>query len=251
MITNALTGTRIDEVETGIYRITTPVEIPGLPGGFSFTSYLAVDDEPLLFHTGLRQMFPLTLEAMAKVMAPQRLRHIGYSHFEADECGALNLLLEAAPEAQAFASRVSVLTSLNDYAERPGRALAHGEEFSTGRLRWRWLDTPHTPHGWDCGLVHETTTATLFCGDLFTRGGDGSNPVTGSEILTASEEFRKPLDYFAHAAATGAILEELAGLSPKLLATQHGSAYRGDGAALLRGLAGVLRARVDSLSQIR
>jgi flavorubredoxin len=241
MITNAQTGTRIDEVEAGFYRITTPVSIPELPGGFSFTSYLAVDDEPLLFHAGLRKMFPLTLEAMSKVIAPERLRHIGYSHFEADECGALNLLLEAAPQAQAFASRVSVLTSLNDYADRPGRGLGHGEEFTTGRRRWRWLDTPHTPHGWDCGLVFETTTATLFCGDLFTRGGSGNEPVTENEILTASEQFRKPLDYFAHAAATWRILEELAGLKPRLLATQHGSAYRGDGAGLLRGLAEVLR----------
>lgn len=242
MVTNPATGTRIDEIEAGIYRITTPVQIDALPGGFSFTSYLAVDDEPLLFHAGLRRMFPLTLEAISKVMPPERLRHIGYSHYEADECGALNLFLEIAPGATAFASRISVLTSLNDFADRPGRALAHGEEFSTGRRKWRWLDTPHTPHGWDCGLIHEETSGTLFCGDLFTRGGDGSQAVTESEILTASEEFRRPLDYFAHSTASGAILRNLAELRPKLLATQHGSAFRGDGGELLRGLAGMLKA---------
>jgi len=240
MITNSLSGTRIDEIADGIYRINTPVHIEALPGGFNFSQYLVVDREPLLFHTGLRRMFPLVAEAVSKVIPVDSVRHVGLSHFEADEAGAMNEWLAAAPSATPFASEIAVLTSVNDVADRPGRALSDGEEFSIGSHRLRWIYTPHVPHGWDCGVLFDTTTGTLLCGDLFTHGGTNCTPITESDILEPSEHFRKPLDYFAHSTGTTAILERLAALEPTTLACMHGSAYRGDGSSLLRGLAGIL-----------
>lgn len=240
MLTNAHTGTRIDEVAAGIYRINTPLRTDAIPGGFNLSQYLIVDDEPLVFHTGWRRWFPFVAEAIAKVVPLARIRHVGYSHFEGDEAGALNEFLAAAPHALPFASQVSVLTSLNDYAERPARALADGESWCTGQKNWVWLDTPHVPHGWDCGVLFDQTTNTLLCGDLFTQAGADTVPLTETEILTASEQMRKPLDYYAHATKTGAILERLAKLQPTTLACQHGSAYRGDGGQLLRDLAQIL-----------
>jgi flavorubredoxin len=239
VITNSESGTRIDEVASGIYRITTP--FPDLlPGGFSFNQYLIVDDEPLLFHTGLRRMFPLVREAVEAVIPVGRLRYLGLSHFEADECGAMNEFLAVAPFAQPLASAIGAMVSVNDVADRPGRGLADGEEFSTGAHRLAWIYTPHVPHGWDCGVLFDHTTRTLLCGDLFTQGGADRPPVTGEEVLGPSERFRKPLDYFAHSVGTSAILEKLAALGPTTLACMHGSAFRGDGAALLRGLSEIL-----------
>jgi flavorubredoxin len=235
MITNQATGTHVDEVAAGIYRICTPLDV--IPGGFTFNSYLIDDDEPLLFHTGYRKLFPVTLEAVAKVIPVERLRWIGGSHFEGDEYGALNNLLEAAPQAAPFGSGIGALTSLNDFAIRPARGFEDGEEFSIGGRRLKWLYTPHVPHGWDCGVLFDHSTRTLLCGDLFTQPGANMPPVTESEVLTASETMRGMMDYYAHATSTSAILEGLAGLGPSTLACQHGSAYRGDGAALLRELA--------------
>jgi flavorubredoxin len=235
MLTNSETGTRVDEVAAGIYRICTPADV--IPGGFTFNSYLIADDEPLLFHTGLRKLFPATLEAIRKVMPVAKLRWIGGSHFEGDEFGALNELLAVAPEAAPFGAEIGVLTSLNDFAARPARGLGDGEEFSLGARRLRWLSTPHVPHGWDCGVLFDLSTRTLLCGDLFTQPGANLPPLTESEVLTASEQMRGMLDYYAHAASTSAILGRLADLSPSTLACQHGSAYRGDGGSLLRELA--------------
>jgi len=240
MQTNAHTGTRIDEVAAGIYRINTPLRIDAIPGGFNVNQYLILDDEPLVFHTGWRKWFPFVAEAVNAVVPVDRVRHVGYSHFEGDESGAVNEFLAAAPHAVPFASHISVMTSLNDHADRPARGLADEQEFSTGRKTWRWIDTPHVPHGWDCGVLFDTTTATLLCGDLFTQPGAETPPVTESEVLTASEAMRKPMEYYAHAASTGRILERLAALNPRTLACQHGSAYRGDGAKLLRDLAAIL-----------
>ncbi len=234
MIVNNETGTRVDEVAAGIYRICTPMNV--IPGGFTFNSYLVCDDAPLLFHTGYRKLFAITLEAIAKVMPVEKLRWIGGSHFEGDEFGALNDFLTAAPEATPFGAEIGVLTSLNDFASRPARGLQDGEEFFIGR-QLKWLYTPHVPHGWDCGILFDVTTRTLLCGDLFTQPGANMPPVTESEVLTASEGMRQMMDYYAHATSTPAILERLASLRPSMLACQHGSAYRGDGAALLRELA--------------
>ena len=234
MITNQNTGTHVDEVAAGIYRICTPMDV--IPGGFTFSSYLITGDEPVLFHTGYRKLFPVTVEAIQSVMPAKKLRWIGGSHFEGDEYGALNELLEVAPEATAFGSQIGVLTSLNDFGSRPARGLGDGEEFSVGGRRLQWIYTPHVPHGWDCGVLYDVSTRTLLCGDLFTQAGAGMPAVTESEILTASEGMRGMMDYYAHATSTTAILERLAALNPAMLACQHGSAYRGDGAALLREL---------------
>jgi flavorubredoxin len=235
MITNQETGTRVDEVAAGIYRISTPLDV--IPGGFTFNSYLIADDEPALFHTGYKKLFPVTLEAISKVMPAEKLRWIGGSHFEGDEYGALNELLTAAPQATPFGTEIGVLTSLNDFGIRPARGLGDGEEFSIGSRRMKWMYTPHVPHGWDCGVLFDMSTRTLLCGDLFTQAGAGMPAVTESEILTASEGMRGMMDYYAHATSTTTILERLAALNPAMLACQHGSAYRGDGAALLRELA--------------
>jgi flavorubredoxin len=244
MITNGTSGTNISEIATGIYRINTPVSIPGTPG-FSFNQYLVVDDEPLLFHTGLKGLFPLVSEAIAAVMPVARLRYVALSHFEADECGALNEFLAVAPYAVAVCSRVAAMTSVNDFATRLPRVLADKEDLNLGQHRIRWFDTPHVPHAWECGLAMDMTTRTFFCGDLFTQGGSGAVALTESDILGPSEAFRKPLDYFAHAPQTRPVLEALAREEPATMACMHGSAWRGNGSQLLRALSDALAPPTD------
>jgi flavorubredoxin len=236
VITNPQSGTNVHEIAAGIYRINTPVAMPDGSGHFSFNQYLIDDEAPLLFHTGPRRMFPLVREAVGRVIPVARLRYVGFSHFEADECGALNEWLAAA-QAEPVCGRIAAMVSTNDVADRPARALADGEVLALGRHAVRWFDTPHTPHAWDCGLMMETSTRTFLCGDLFTQGGAGETPLTESDILGPSEAFRAPMDYYAHSPDTPRILERIAGERPTTLACMHGSAFRGDGAALLRALA--------------
>lgn len=240
MITNSHSGTRIDEVAAGIYRINTPLNIDAIPGGFNLSQYLIVDDEPVVFHTGWRQWFPWVSEAISKVIPVEKIRHIGYSHYEGDESGAIREFLAAAPQATPFASHIGMLTSLQDQSDRAARGLADGEEFRIGDKILQWFNTPHVPHGWDCGVLFEKTSRTLLCGDLFTQPGMDTPPVTEREVLTASETMRHAMEYYAHAINTTPILEKLAALNPATLACQHGSAFRGDGAALLRELARIL-----------
>lgn len=232
--------TRIDEIGDSIYRIYTPIQLPG--GGFSFNQYLILDDAPLLFHTGLRRMFPLVRAAIARVLPPARLRYVAFSHFEADECGALNDFLAIAPKAEPVCSKIAAMVSVDDVADRPARALGDGESLSLGRHELRWLDTPHLPHAWECGLMFETKSSTLLCGDLFTQPGSDHPPVTEGDILGPSEGMRSVMDYYAHAKNTRQMLDRLAALKPKTLACMHGSAFRGDGASLLRALADRLEA---------
>jgi flavorubredoxin len=239
MITNAQSGTNVHEVADGIYRINTPIPIPGAVQ-FSFNQYLVRDEAPLLFHTGLRGLFPLVSEAVASVLPLETLRYLAFSHFEADECGALNQFLAVAPQAVPVCGQVAAMVSVNDYADRAPHALADGADLALGRHTVRWFDTPHMPHGWECGLMMETSTRTFLCGDLFTQGGAGEVALTESDILGPSEAFRAPMDYYAHAPRTGEILERLAAQQPTTLACMHGSAWRGDGAALLRELAAAL-----------
>jgi flavorubredoxin len=239
MITDLQTGTTIDEIASGIYRITVPLR-EGLPGGFSFSHFLIDDDKPLLFHSGYRRSFPLVRQAIATVLPPERLRYVGYSHFEPDESGAVNSFLGIAPEAEVFSSDIGAMVDQGDSFSAPRLGLADGQELALGRHQLVWMATPHVPHGWDCGILFDKSTGTLFCGDLFTQGGSDNPPVTESEILGPSEPFRKVMDYYAHARSTTRVLEKLASLRPSLLACQHGSSYRGDGAALLRELARTL-----------
>jgi len=151
MITNTQSGTNIQEVADGIFRINTPVSIPGA-GQFSFNQYLIVDDAPMLFHTGQRQLFPVVSEAIRAVMPLEKLRYLGLSHFEADECGALNLFLAAAPQAVPVCSQVAAMVAIGDFADRAPHALADGAELALGRHNMKWFDTPHMPHSWECGM---------------------------------------------------------------------------------------------------
>jgi flavorubredoxin len=237
-VTNSTSGTNVHEVADGIYRINTPVHIEG--GGFSFNQYLVVDDEPLLFHTGPRKMFPLVREAVASVLPVVQLRYIAFSHVEADECGSLNEWLAAAPQSQPLCSTVAALVSITDLADRAPRGLVDGEAISLGTHSVRWFDTPHVPHAWDCGFLTEERTSTLLCGDLFTQGGADCPPITESDILAPSEAFRQRMDYFSYTKNARSLLERLASTEPTTLACMHGSAWRGDGAKLLRALADAL-----------
>jgi flavorubredoxin len=235
MITNGTSGTNLHEIAPGIYRINTPLSLPD-GGGFNFNQYLVADDEPFLFHTGPRRMFPLVAEAIGNVLPLGRLRYVAFSHYEADECGSLNDFLAAAPAAVPVCSQLAAMVSVNDAAARPARALADGEVLRTGSRSFKWIDAPHVPHAWENGFMMELETRTLFCGDLFTQGGSGAMALTEGDILGPSEVFRRAMDYYAHAPHTGATLERLAREQPEVLACMHGSAWRGDGAALLRDL---------------
>jgi flavorubredoxin len=237
MMTNTPSGTRVDEFADGIDRLSTPVTV--VPGGFTFNQYLVVDDDPLLFHTGPRKLFPLVAEAIAAIMPIQKLRWISFSHVEADECGSLNQLLAAAPSAQPLTGQVATLVSINDLADRPGRGLADGETVSLGKKSVTWHDAPHVPHAWEGGYLSESTTSTLFCGDLFTQGGAEHAPITDGDILEPSEAFRQMMDYYSHTRNVRPVMEKLAATKPRTLACMHGSAWRGDGAALLRTLGDV------------
>lgn len=233
-VTNAQSGTRIDEIADGIYRISTPVPPnPALPTGFTFNQFLVVDDEPLLFHAGMRSIFPLVSEAVASVMPVEKLKWVSFSHVEGDESGALEQWLAAAPNA---APLIGPIGSMLSDATRPARMLGGGEALDIGKKKVRWFETPHLPHGWDSGLLMETTTRTLFCGDLFTQPGAAHDPVTEGDILGPSEAMRGAMDYYSNPKAAAALLDQLAAAEPALLACMHGAAYRGDGAALLRAL---------------
>jgi flavorubredoxin len=239
--TEAIMST-VTEVGPDILRICTYVPQFDL----QFSQFLIRDDEPLLFHTGLRKHFPQTREALAKVVDPARIRWICFSHFEADECGALNEWLTIAPHAQAACSFVGVVVNLDDFAIRPARALAHDEVITTGKYRFRFQRTPHVPHGWEAGLLFEEVERTLFCSDLFDHGGD-VEPLTESDILARHRDSLEALQsgplahYLPYTPMTEGIVNSLADLQPRTLATMHGSVFRGDGGLALRGLAGVLR----------
>jgi len=231
----------ITEIATDIYRISTFVPEADL----QFAQFLVRDDEPLLFHSGPRMMFPLVRDAVATLVDPASIRWIGFSHFEADECGSLNEWLALAPAATPLCSLVGALTSVNDFAARPARPLADQETLATGRHRFRFFQTPHVPHCWDAGLLFEETTATLLCSDLAHQGGDVA-AVTESDVLERHREtlltFQQgPLaNYLPYTAETSRTLHKLADAQPRVLATMHGTTYRGDGGAALRGIAKIL-----------
>lgn len=240
-VTNAQSGTRIDEIEAGVYRISTPVPPnPGLPTGFTFNQYLVVDDESLIFHTGLRKIFPLIREAVASVMPVEKLRWVSFSHFEADECGALNEWLAVAPHAAPLCGQIGAMLSIHDVADRAPRVLRDGETISIGKKQLRWFDAPHLPHNWDAGYLAEATTRMLFCGDILTQPGAKHEPLTEKDVLGPSEAMRKKMEYYANTKNAAGMLERFAALEPTTLACMHGAAYHGDGAKVLRALASSL-----------
>jgi flavorubredoxin len=229
--------TKIDEIADGVFRLSTFVPDIAPPAGFTFNQFLVLGDEPLLFHTGLRRMFPLVRDALARIIPPERLRWIAFGHYEADECGAMNEWLAVAPHAQAAHGQTGCLVSLNDLADRAPRMLADGEviELGGGR-RLRYIDTPHVPHGWDAGVMLEEASDTLLCGDLFTQTGDGPALTEGDVVgpaIAAEDLFR----FSSLHPSMGTTLRRLAGLAPRRLALMHGPAFAGDGGAALIALA--------------
>jgi flavorubredoxin len=232
----------VTEIAPDIYRISTFHS----DFGIQFNQFLIKDDEPFLMHTGLKKMFSTTLAAVASIIDPTALRWIGFSHFEPDECGALNEWLAVAPHAQALGSFVGVMVMLNDFADRPPRMLADNEVLSLGRHRLRFLSTPQVPHGWDAGLYFDETERTLLCSDLFFQPGD-PEPLTKSDVIEITKEaiqsgltgpMAKDMPYTPY---TDSTLRRLAALAPTTLATMHGSSFRGDGQKALLDLAGVLK----------
>jgi len=232
----------IDELTSDLYRIS--VYVPQL--NLQFNHFLVRDEEPLLFHTGMRKMFPEIREAVARLINPADLRWISWSHFEVDECGALNEWLAIAPNAQPACGQVGALVNLADFADRPTRGLAPSEVLHTGRRRFRWVPTPHLPHGWDAGVMFEETDRVLLCSDLFHQTGD-VEPLTHEDVLgrwerAVAEYQAHPvlMDYMPFTPKTRERLETLASLEPRMLAAMHGSTFVGDGASALRSAGDML-----------
>ena len=233
--------TTVTEIGPQLFRIATYIPEADL----QFCQFLARDQEPLLFHTGMRRLFPAVREAVASLIDPARLRWIGFSHFEADECGALNEWLAVAPHAEPLCSFVGKAVSVDDFADRPARALLHDEVLTTGALHWRFQQTPQVPHCWDAGMLFEETHNVLLCSDLFTHSGD-VEAVTSADIVARTR--RTLLDYEAgplahympHTPLTRNTLHRLADLRPRTIAAMHGSTFVGDGGGALRALAQML-----------
>jgi flavorubredoxin len=229
--------TKINEIAGGIYRLSTFVPDIAPPAGFTFNQFLVLGEEPLLFHAGLRKMFPLIRDALSRIIAPERLRWIGFGHFEADECGAMNEWLAISPAAQLAHGQIGCEVSINDMADRPPRVLRDGEVIDLGGgRRVRYIDTPHAPHGWDAGVMYEETTGTLLCGDFFSQMGNAASLTEGDIVgpaIVAEDLFR----YSSLSPNMGATLRSLAELRPRTLGLMHGPSFAGDGAAALRALA--------------
>jgi flavorubredoxin len=235
--------TRIDEIADGIFRISTHVPDIG-PTGLSFNQFLVTADEPLLFHTGHRSMFNDIAEAIETVVPLRRLKWITFGHVESDECGCMNLLLQAAPDAEVAHGLTGCLVSLNEMADRPPRPLADGEVIDLGGKRVRHIDTPHVPHAWEARVLYEETTSTLLCGDLFTHLGDGPT-LTSADIIEPSEQAEDMFGFSCLAPSTPATIRKLSELQPTTLALMHGSSYDGNGAAALGELANRYERRIS------
>jgi flavorubredoxin len=239
---------KISEIADGIYRLSTYVPDIVPPAGFTFNQFLVLGDEPLMFHTGLRKMFALNRDALSRIISLESLRWIAFGHFEADECGAMNEWLAVAPQATPAHGRTGCMVSLNDVADRSPRELNDGELIDLGGgKRVRFIDTPHTPHGWDAGVLYEESTGTLMCGDLFTQLGNDHALIDGDVVgpAIATEDIFK---YSALNPSMGATIRGLSKLQPRTLALMHGPSFTGDGAGALAALADDYDCRVSSLA---
>ena len=230
------TNTTIDEIADGIYRISTHVPEIAPPAGFNFNQFLIKAEQPLLFHTGQRAMFPLVAEAVSRVVPVESLRWITFGHVEADECGSMNMWLNAAPNAEVAHGALGCMVSLNDLCDRPPRPLADGEVIDLGGKRVRHIDTPHVPHGWEARVLFEETTGTLLCGDLFTHLGNGP-ALTTDDVVGPALEAEAIFHSTCLAPHTASAIRALGDLAPSTLALMHGSSYQGDGKAALYALA--------------
>jgi len=233
--------TTVSEIAPDVFSICTYIEQADL----QFRQFLIRDEEPLLYHTGTRRMFERVRDAVGQIMDPRSLRWIAFSHFEADECGALNFWLQEARDAQAACSRTGALVSVGDYAFGKVRPLDDGETLTTGAHRLRFLATPHLPHGWDAGHLYDETAGVLFCSDLLHQVGDVPDVVAESRVGAMRSMLERsrgtPMDWYVPwTPQARPRIERLAALQPRVCATMHGSAYAGDGAAELRAMAGML-----------
>jgi flavorubredoxin len=240
-------GTQTDEIADGIYRLSTFVPDIG-PTGFTFNQFLITAEEPLLFHTGGRRLFPLVSEAIAKVVPLESLRWITFGHVESDECGAMNEFLAAAPSAQIAHGAMGCLVSLDDMADRPPRPLADGEVIDLGGKQVRHLDTPHVPHGWEARVLYEESTKTLLCGDLFTHLGNGP-ALTADDLVEQAGAAEDMFLATCLTPSTGPSIRKLAELAPTTLAIMHGSSFSGDCAGALNRLADDYDTRVAAASK--
>jgi len=234
--------TKVDEVAPAIYRLSTFAPDIG-PTGFTFNQFLLDDDEPMLFHTGHRSMFGSVREAIERIMPVDRLRWIAFGHVESDECGSMNQLLAAAPEAQVAHGQLGCMVSIGEMADRPPRALSDGETIELGTKRVRHIDTPHVPHGWEAGVLFEETTGTLLCGDLFSQLGDGP-ALTDGDIVGPAALAEDAFAYSCLAPGTPVAIERLAALAPTTLALMHGTSFNGDCNRALCDLADAYRDRI-------
>ncbi len=234
-------NTTTTEIADNIFRISTFVP----DAGMSFNQILIKADEPLLFHTGMRALYPLVSEAVSQVLPVSSLRWISFGHVEADECGAMNHWLDAAPDAEVAFGGLGCMVSVNDLADRPPRPLDDGDIIDLGGKRVRYIATPHVPHGWEAGVLFEETTSTLLCGDLFTQVGDGPGVLTESPMeatIVAEDMF----GYTSLSPSTAPTVQRLADLAPTTLALMHGPTHTGDGEQWLRDVAANYRHRTDA-----
>lgn len=238
--------TAIHEIAPDLFRLS--IYVPGID--MQFNHFLVRDEEPLLFHTGLKAMFPELREAVARLIDPATLRHIAWSHFESDECGALNDWLQLAPQSQPVCTVVGKLVNVDDFAIRPALGMNPDDILATGKYRYRFYRSPHIPHGWDAGVLFEENSKTLFCSDLFHHFGDVA-PVTTSDLIEPTRQAMLRLQegplsgYMPYTSQTAGVLSSLADLEPRTLAVMHGSSFTGDSSRLLHDLAGVIRENFD------
>jgi len=236
--------TRVTEIADGVHQLST--EVPGAP--VVFNQYLITADEPFLFHTGLRAIFPAVVEGAGRVLAPDGIRWIGYGHYEADECGAMGEWLARAPHAAVVQGVVGTLVSAADLSDRAPRPLGDGEKLDVGGHVLQWFDTPHTPHGWDAGVVYDATTRTLLCGDLFTRLGPFEATSTDDVVGPAIDAEDTLGGSLSLSPTSGASIRRLAELDIATLALMHGPAFSGDCSAALRDLADDFDRRTAALA---